>query len=86
MIEFSGGTFWGHSVSKLLEALQQKLDIPEQNKKEALSLDKFYIPTRYPNRFDSGARVDYYTLLEAQAAYDAAKSILSYCESHFSKS
>lgn len=86
LIEFSGGAFWGHSVSKLLEALQEKFDIPDRNKKEALSLDKFYIPTRYPNGFDSGAPVDYYTLQEAQEAYESAKSILSFCESQFPKS
>lgn len=42
-------------------------------------LDKYYIPTRYPNGFESGARTDFYTSEEAQNAIQQAGAILEYC-------
>ncbi|MDZ7300918.1 MAG: HEPN domain-containing protein [candidate division KSB1 bacterium] len=81
VIEFSGGEFWGHAVTKLLEGLKEKYAIPESLLDDARSLDKFYIPTRYPNGFDTGAPVDYYTHKEAEAAYETAQRLLRFCES-----
>jgi len=83
LAEFSGGSYWGHAISKLLEALQEKYTISDETKNHALFLDKFYIPTRYPNGFDSGAPVDYYTEKDAELAYEAAQHILTLCERHF---
>lgn len=82
VIEFHGGQFWGHAISKLLDGLQEKLSVPPERMQDALFLDKFYIPTRYPNGFDSGAPVDYYTQIEAEAAFVAAQNILRFCGSH----
>ncbi len=81
LIEFFGGEFWGHAITKLLEALKERCEIPEERKDDARLLDKFYIPTRYPNGFDDGAPVDYYTQNEAEAAYEAAQRIIRFCES-----
>ncbi len=80
VLEFKGGQYWGHAISKLLEGIEDHT-IPEQCMSDALFLDKFYIPTRYPNGFDIGAPVDYYTKKDAEGAYDAAKNILAFCES-----
>jgi HEPN domain-containing protein len=41
--------------------------------------DKFYIPTRYPNGFESGAPSEFYTSTEAQSAIDQAEAILEFC-------
>jgi HEPN domain-containing protein len=81
LIEFSGGDFWGHGITKLLEGLKEKYDIPPQGFDDTRFLDKFYILTRYPNGFDIGAPVDYYTQTEAGAAYEAAQRIIKFCES-----
>ena len=45
----------------------------------AKGLDKHYIPTRYPNGFDSGAPTDFYTEKEAGEAVDAADTIIGFC-------
>ena len=42
-------------------------------------LDKYYIPTRYPNGFDSGAPTDYYTEEESRNAIRQAEAILEFC-------
>jgi HEPN domain-containing protein len=45
----------------------------------ARTLDKHYIPTRYPNGFASGAPTDFYTKEEAQNAIRNAEAILEFC-------
>ena len=70
---------WGHTVSGLLGRL------PAVNRPEpalidrAKELDKHYIPTRYPNGFEQGAPVDYYTLAEAERAIDHADVVIEFC-------
>lgn len=82
LIEFSGGTYWGHAISKLLTGIEEHFLVTQECKEHALFLDKFYIPTRYPNGFDSGAPVDYYSRKDAEAAYEAAEFIINFCQSH----
>ena len=45
----------------------------------AKALDKHYIPTRYPNGFERGAPVDFYTRAEAEEAIKHAEAILEFC-------
>lgn len=42
-------------------------------------LDKHYIPTRYPNGFDSGAPTDFYTKREGKDAIRYAERIIEFC-------
>jgi len=74
------GEGWGHSVYGLLGALGDKADVPEGLLDVAKALDKHYIPTRYPNGFDSGAPGDYYTKTDAQQAIENAQQIIEFCE------
>ncbi len=74
------GESWGHSVFALLKALDEKIEVPEQLIEAAKSLDKHYIPTRYPNGFDSGMPGDYYTKKDAQEAIENAREIIEFCE------
>jgi HEPN domain-containing protein len=66
----------GHSIKRMLDALGIKdsalLDA-------ARTLDKHYIPTRYPNGFDSGAPKDYYTERDAVEAIRCAEIVLRTC-------
>jgi HEPN domain-containing protein len=70
---------WGHAVSVLLESLPPDArpsgDLIDAGKE----LDKHYIPTRYPNGFERGAPVDYYTHREAEQAIANAEAILEWC-------
>jgi HEPN domain-containing protein len=50
----------------------------------AKELDKHYIPTRYPNGFERGAPVDFYTEKEAREAINNAEAILEYCRRQIS--
>jgi len=69
------GEAWGHAVVRLLEDLQEHLDLNDELFDAARRLDEHYIPTRYPDGFDTGAPFDYYTEAEAQQALQDAQRI-----------
>ncbi len=70
---------WGHTVTVLLGSLPEPQRPPDLLIDKAKTLDKHYIPTRYPNGFESGAPTDYYTDEEAGRAIDYAREIVEYC-------
>jgi HEPN domain-containing protein len=69
---------WGHSVTRLIG------DLPEGKARstmkplidDAKSLDKHYIPARYPDAFPDLTPAEVYTQAEAQASIAAAKRLL----------
>jgi len=72
---------YGRSVSKLLRQLEEKgLTVSEDIVQAAKSLDKCYVPTRYPNAWSEGAPHDYYRKLDASQAADQAQQILSWVD------
>ena len=82
-----GTDAWGHTVTVLMGNLLEGLNEPSSELiKAGRILDKFYIPTRYPNGFDSGAPTDYYTPEEAEMAITQAEVILEFCNLQISKS
>jgi HEPN domain-containing protein len=70
---------WGHVLSALLENLPNKSKPAMDLIDRAKELDKHYIPTRYPNGFERGAPVDFYTNKEAGDAIANAKAIIEFC-------
>ncbi len=71
---------WGHTVTVLIGNLPKSVESPSGALVDfARILDKYYIPTRYPNGFDSGAPTDFYTAVEAQSAVHQAEAILEFC-------
>lgn len=84
-LAFSKGTsFWGHSVSAILRLLSETVKIPEQIIELGQILDAYYIPTRYPNGFDSGKPQDYYNRKMASEEIDAADKIIRFCRENIS--
>ncbi len=78
-----GGEGWGHSVLRLLKDLSQLTTVSESLIRPAMRLDKHYIPTRYPNGFDTGAPKEYYTDEDANQAIEDAKAIVDFCRQSF---
>lgn len=70
---------WGHALGLLLEGLPADARPEQALIDRAKGLDKHYIPTRYPNSFDVGAPIDYYTLKDAEEAIADAEAILGFC-------
>ena len=77
----------GHTVTVLIGNLLAGLNEPSGELiKAGKILDKFYISTRYPNGFESGAPTDYFTPEEAQTAIIQAEVILEFCNLQISRS
>lgn len=77
---------WGHTISTLLGNLPDTLKATDDLMAMAKALDKHYIPTRYPNGFESGAPTDFYTDREADQAITHAGAILEFCRRHLTAS
>ena len=75
---------WGHSVTAMLRSLTEIMEIPEEIISFGQTLDAFYIPTRYPNGFDTGKPADYYNEKMSAEALDAADTIIRFCKDHIS--
>jgi HEPN domain-containing protein len=73
----------GHGVRELLTLLG--LPIEETLLGLAASLDRFYIPTRYPNGLPAGAPHDYFSQGDADKAIEATEAILAWCQGHLSQ-
>jgi HEPN domain-containing protein len=74
-----GQTAWGHSVLDLLLALPASLN-PAQAQAAARLLDRYYIPTRYPDVHPAGSALRYFEREEAEAAVAAARRVVEFCE------
>ena len=79
-----GGEAWGHSIKELLKGIEEKIDIPQDLIEKAKYLDRFYIPTRYPNGWPSGIPADYITKEETVNAISYSEKIVQFCKSFLS--
>jgi HEPN domain-containing protein len=83
--QLQNGEAWGHSIAEILKKLTERFPELDPFIQNAMNLDKLYIPSRYPNGFDSGTPEDYFTEEDARRAIDDARTIIAFCESRFSK-
>ncbi len=68
----------GHSLLKLtkeIEALDMDVD---EIRKCSLTLEKFYIPTRYPDGYPEGSPYEFYDVEEAEKALDCCLTIIEF--------
>jgi len=71
---------WGHVLYRLVDGLVESEPGLADLRDTARILDKYYIPTRYPNGLDAGAPADAYTKAEADAALRDAQAIVQFCK------
>lgn len=69
---------WGHSVAELCNEAMKLNPSFKNIKKEAASLDKYYIPTRYPNGLPGGIPADVYQEEDAKSALYSANKIIEF--------
>ncbi len=76
-----GQVAWGHSLVDLLKGLPETVEVSEQLLEKARILDRFYIPTRYPDAHPSGPAGIHYSEKEAKEAISFGEEIVRFCES-----
>jgi len=72
---------WGHSLFELIKILSKREGVDDNLINCAKSLDKYYIPTRYPNGFETGSPYEYFTRSDAEGAVVCARRIIEFCKS-----
>lgn len=55
-----------------------------EHAQHALEEGDYYVPSRYPDAFPSGAPFQYYRLEDAKKALGASRDVLAFCESALS--
>ena len=75
---------WGHSLTRLLKSLPKFIKVPQPLLDGSKTLDRHYIPARYPNGFDSGAPEDYFTNNDALEAISIAENFVGFCTNQIS--
>lgn len=77
----------GHSLSALGEAVSQQSPGYEPLREAVAKLDRFYIPTRYPNALPQGADpASAFDPADAQAAIDSAQKALDHARGYLTGS
>jgi len=76
----NNATAWGHSIYELLNGLSNKINLDESLLDCARALDRFYIPTRYPNGFESGSPFEYFTEKDAENGIIYSRRIVEFCK------
>jgi HEPN domain-containing protein len=75
-----GGESFSHSLLRMLREMPKEARADRALQKKGADLDKFYIPARYPNGFDWGAPMDYFTREDAEKAVADAGEIIEYAK------
>jgi len=75
-----GRSSWGHSIVELLDGLRNAYPEIGSYMSDARELDRHYIPSRYPNAFESGYPALYYDKVSAGRAVECAKRIIGRVE------
>ncbi len=73
----------GHSLLKLIEEIETLgIDVLEI-KKCSLTLEKFYIPTRYPDAYPEGSPYEFYDAEEAERALNCSSRIIEFVRKRY---
>jgi HEPN domain-containing protein len=73
-----GGEAWGHSLLAMVTELTRVEPDTAMLRDNAIRLDRYYIPTRYPNGFDAGAPLDYFLESDSREAIDHAEQVIEF--------
>jgi HEPN domain-containing protein len=69
----------GHSLFEMVQELSQTEETFQQISDQARRLDRFYIPTRYPNGLPGGAPFQVYAVEDLKEARDDLDRVLHVC-------
>ncbi len=74
-----GGEGWGRGLVDLLQGLRERLAVAAEVEHCARLLDRYYIPTRYPNAWPQGSPGSHHTREETEHAVRCAQTALRFC-------
>jgi HEPN domain-containing protein len=74
-----GAEAWGHALLGLVDGLKEQVPVSSDLEESARTLDRYYIPARYPNGWASGTPSEYITRDDARDAIGHSEKILRFC-------
>lgn len=77
LVYASGRSIWGHTIVQLLDSLRDLYSVNELLDKARL-LDRHYIPSRYPNVYESGYPGMFYDRKTAEEAVAACEGFMEW--------
>lgn len=86
LVQHLGGDAWGHSVRELGALLPEEVVVPRSVLEALPLLDRYYIPTRYPNGIASGTPAETYGANDAETALGLCETVLRFVEGHLPRS
>lgn len=71
---------FGHNLNLLVQAIAAHTAVPEPLRMSCARLNRYYIPTRYPNAFDQGAPAEQFFEADARQALTDAEEVIRFAE------
>lgn len=72
---------WGHSAAELCKDAEEFDKDFSKIREDAASLDKYYIPTRYPNALPGGIPSEIFDQKDAEKAISQAERVINFIKS-----
>ncbi len=78
VLEHLGRFRWSHDLIDLLGSLEQEISIPSNFEKACHRLNPYYVSTRYPDAFTSGAPSAKFSKTQSLLACSDAKVVMDF--------
>jgi HEPN domain-containing protein len=69
---------FGHNLNLLVQAVEAHVQVVESMRMACARLNRYYIPTRYPDAFDRGAPADQFFAADAHQAVADAEEVVTF--------
>src|SRR2546430_9543341 len=69
---------FGHNLNLLLQAVEAHTPVTDALRMACARLNRYYIPTRYPDAFDRGAPADQFFAADAHQAVADAEEVIGF--------
>ena len=80
MLEYFGSPTIGHNLVALISEVSKFNHVPSEIESACRKLNRYYIPTRYPNAFPSGAPISMFDESDAKEAVKLAEKVIEFAE------
>lgn len=78
ILEHCGSPSHGHNLLALANEISRYVKVPRRVVTACRKLNRYYIPTRYPNAFPSGAPIYMYDSSDAEEALRLAEEVINF--------
>jgi HEPN domain-containing protein len=82
LIQHHGGDAWGHGLRDLVSLMPTEAAVPTDVVDALKMLDRYYIPTRYPNGIPSGSPSETFGVQDSETALGLCEKVVRFVEGY----